>query len=451
MTFNQWQQVKTIVQTALEIEPEKRARFVAENCSDDLNLRREVESLLASYESAGDFIEAPAFIDKIEMLASKDSSTELKTGERVGRFEIRSLIGRGGMGAVYLAKDTRLNRKVALKALPEKLTTDEQSKQRFIREAKATSALNHPHIITIYDIVSDGERDFIAMEYVEGETFRDLLYRGKLEIKRVVDLVAQAASGLAAAHEAGIIHRDIKPENLMVNRDSQVKILDFGLAKLVENQRVSLADSSAETAHYSEVKKIETVRGVIIGTVAYMSPEQAEGHTLNHRTDIFSLGVVFYEMLTGKKPFEGKSTIDTLHSIINEEPRPAIELNPQLPAEVAELLGKAMAKDPRERYQHAGDFELDLRRFKRALETNSLISSRAQLTAKPGARKAKASLYWIAALSILALIAVAALWMWQRAKSSNVANTPRGISLEKAMLTPITVDAGFEGELHWAE
>ena len=211
-----------------------------------------------------------------------------------------SHIGRGGMGEVFLAQDTSLGRKVALKVLPESLTSDEPSKRRFIQEAKAASALNHPHIITIYEIASDGNREFIAMEYVEGQTLRDVLSEVKVKTARAVEFAAQAASALAAAHEAGIIHRDIKPENLMVTRTSQIKILDFGLAKLVEGRAVSVAASDIATEMLPGTK-VGTMPGTILGTVAYMSPEQAEGQALDRRTDIFSLGVVLYEILAARK------------------------------------------------------------------------------------------------------------------------------------------------------
>src|SRR3989454_11294950 len=293
----------------------------------------------------------------------------LTAGTKLGRYEIRSKIGAGGMGEVYLAQDTKLDRKVALKILPAEVTSHRDPIERFVREAKAAAALNHPNIAQVYEISESEGTQFIAMEYIEGETMRSLLAHEKMELKRAVEFVAQVASGLAAAHKEGIVHRDIKPENLMVARTSQIKILDFGLAKLVEKQRAAMATDLTTLAFPGAVVHTETKPGVILGTVAYMSPEQATGRALDHRTDIFSLGVVLYEMLTGKRPFEGKSAIDTLHAIINQEPPPAIELNPRLPAEITDILGKALAKDAEERYQHAGDFELDLRRLKPAIQS----------------------------------------------------------------------------------
>ena len=382
-----------------------------------------------------------------EMLAG--GVAESIVGECVGHYRVLSRIGRGGMGEVYLAEDTRLGRKVALKLLSGDVIADGESRRRFALEAKAASSLNHPNIITVYDIGSHGDRDFIAMEYVEGESLRGLILHGKIEVKRAFELAAQVAGGLAAAHDAGIIHRDIKPENLMVTRTSQVKILDFGLAKLVERQRASIVsrDLSAVLQVQHGVGP-ETVPGTILGTVSYMSPEQAEGRAVDHRTDIFSLGAVLYELLTGKRPFEAKSAIDTLHAIINQEPRPALELNPRLPPQSAEILGKAMAKDERERYRHPGDFELDLRRLKRAMESQSVASTEAR-TLPRGASKERAR--WTSVLSRLipasigAFIALGvALGVWIITKP--VAVAPRAVWPERITLTPLTTDPGFEGD-----
>ena len=274
------------------------------------------------------------------------------------------------MGEVFLAEDTVLNRRVALKLLPAGLLSDAEIRRRFAQEARTVSALNHPQIVTIYDVGAAEGRDFIAMEFVDGETLRERLATGPLEPRRAFDLVAQAAGGLAAAHESGIVHRDIKPENLMVNRNGQLKIMDFGLAKLVERQTAPLLQSGLLTvAETPQPTSHGTATGAILGTVSYMSPEQAQGRPVDHRTDVFSLGLVLYEALTGSRPFSGRSAVETLHAIINEEPVPASERNPNVPREAAEILAKALAKDPAERYQHAADFALDLRRASRAFES----------------------------------------------------------------------------------
>lgn len=435
-----WQEVKDILYSALEMEPEQRASFLDKRCGGDPEMRREVESLLRAHSDAGGRLESPA----IEIMAEAVVDRRDLVGSSFGNYQLIEKLGEGGMGEVYLARDIRLDRKAAIKVLPEALTANNQTKQRFMQEAKAASALNHPNIITIYEIASHNGYDFIAMEYVEGETLRDLLDRGRIETRRAVELSAQAASGLAAAHDAGIIHRDIKPENLMVTRSSQIKILDFGLAKLVERQPLAFADSHMPTIDLPRTsERVLTMPGTILGTVAYMSPEQAEGRPLDRRTDIFSLGVVFYEMISGRRPFAGKSAVDTLHSIINAEPTPARQLNSQLPMEVEDLLAKSLAKDPAERYQHAGDFELDLRRFKRALESGSLLSARVQPQRADG-KDGYPAVWWVGAGVVLLTAVVTAAFLF---RDRSVPVSPMGAAvLAKATLSPLTVDAGFEGE-----
>ena len=337
------------------------------------------------------------------------------------------------MGHVYLADDTRLGRKVALKVLPRELASDEAARRRFVQEARAASALNHPHIVGLLDIGEDGGDDFIVMEYVEGETLRALLGRGPLEVKRAVDLAAQAASGLAAAHDAQIVHRDVKPENLIVTKGNHLKILDFGLAKLTEPHRMDLSDDAVTAANQPAL----TRAGTIVGTAAYMSPEQAQSLAVDGRTDIFSLGAVLYELLTGGRAFTGKSTIDTLHAVINRDPVPAVEVNRGLPLETMDVLAKALAKDPAERYRHAGDFELDLRRLKRGLESGTLPSVMRAAAARGGSR----SMAWaVIAAGVAGSLAIG-LWAFKRP-----AVTAIDTGTQVAALTPLTSDAGFEGE-----
>jgi eukaryotic-like serine/threonine-protein kinase len=361
-----------------------------------------------------------------------------------GRYRIGSLLGRGGMGQVYRAEDTKLGREIAVKLLPAGVADDEEAKRRFAQEARAASALNHPHIITIYDIGSDGSHEFIAMEYVEGESLRDVLSRERVEIKRALELTAQAASGLAAAHRAGIFHRDIKPENLMVAPTSQLKILDFGLAKLSEKQAAPIPGSNVTTVYAPFRFQDETLPGTILGTVAYMSPEQAQAREVDHRTDIFSLGAVLYEMLTGQRAFEGKSGIEILHAIITSEPRPATDVNSRLPIEVMEILSKSMAKEVGERYQHAGDFELDLRRLKRRIEANSLITERAKPASKAQVwGTSKRAVFTASILGVILLVAgMVGAWILGRASTA----TNQEASLAQITLTPLTLDPGYNGE-----
>ncbi len=276
----------------------------------------------------------------------------LSSGEKLGPYEILAPIGAGGMGEVFRAKDTRLHRSVAIKILPRDKIADFERKGRFLQEARAASALNHPNIVTLHDIASDTGVDYLVMEFVSGRSLDKIITPKGIPLSEAIDYTRQIASALAAAHAAGIVHRDIKPANVMVTSESQVKVLDFGLAKLVE--RVPGPEGETQTR---EPALTET--GTVIGTLAYMSPEQARAQPLDHRTDVFSLGVMLYEMLAGQRPFQGKSQVETMHAIINA-PTPPL---PAQPPEIEEILSKALAKDPRDRYQHAGDLELDLRRF----------------------------------------------------------------------------------------
>ena len=367
MTSEQWQQIKTIVQAALEIEPAKRPHFVAENCFGDKFLRCEVQSLLDSYENAGEFIQTPAFVGKLQILAANDSDAKLARGKRISRYEIFSLIGKGGMGDVYLAQDTRLERKVALKILPSDIAFNEERMRRFLQEAKSASALNHPNIITIYESGEIDNTHFIAAEYIEGETLRERLKRELPNLKSALDIAVQISSALDVAHRAGIIHRDIKPENVMIRPDGLVKILDFGIAKLTENQPPE-SNSEATTA----AVRIKTTPGMIIGTASYMSPEQARGKEVDARTDIWSFGVVLYEMIGGTLPFKGETATDLIVAIVEKEPPPlknfAFE---QIPAELDWIVTKTLRKNLDERYQTSSELLDDLQSLRQKLEIES--------------------------------------------------------------------------------
>ncbi|HEV2761774.1 MAG TPA: serine/threonine-protein kinase, partial [Pyrinomonadaceae bacterium] len=284
-------------------------------------------------------------------------------GTHFGRYKVRSLIAVGGMGEVYEAEDAQLGRTVALKVLPAEVACDQQRVQRFLQEGKAASALNHPNILTIYEIGRDGDTCYIVTEFIEGATLRQhVTARAGMTIGGVLDIAIQAAGALARAHEAGIVHRDVKPENIMVRSDGIVKVLDFGLAKLAERP-ASVADSEA-TAH----TLVNTEPGTVLGTPLYMSPEQVRAQELDARTDIFSLGVVLYEMLGGRAPFEGPTAGDVIASIINREPAPLAQLSPDLPPELERIVMKALAKDREERYQVIKDLIIDLKALRRGLE-----------------------------------------------------------------------------------
>ena len=435
MPDSHWENLKEIFHAAVVLAPEQRAAYLDRACDGDASLRQAVESLIKSHEETV-FVDEPAYQAAAEMLVK---GAEFQSGQTVAHYRILSLLGEGGMGKVYLAQDTKLNRKVALKFLPTQLATNQDHLRRFTQEAKSAAALHHPNIAQIFEIGKSDDAHYIAMEYVEGETLRQLLSRRKLDRKKAVEFAAQVASGLATAHKTGVIHRDIKPDNLIVTASGQIKILDFGLAKLVGKERGAAGIGELTTAfmHSGDV----TTPGAILGTVSYMSPEQARAEKLDQRTDIFSLGVVLFEMVTGERPFKGKSAIDTLHAIINEEPPPVSELNPQLPPEFADILSKALAKDTSERYQHAGDFELDLRRFKRALESNSLISTHTRGVALPVKANRRAILFWSIIAVVFVLGVVVAAWLgrsFSRATSS-------GWSTARTVATQLTNYGGTEG------
>jgi len=287
----------------------------------------------------------------------------LNAGTKLGRYEIRSKIGEGGMGEVYLAQDTKLDRKVALKILPADVAAHSDRMKRFVQEAKAASALNHPNIITIHEIDETDSGHFIATEFIDGETLREHMRSASMKLSKVLDVAVQIASALGAAHATGIVHRDIKPENVMLRRDGIVKVLDFGLAKLAERTSPDLVDTEAATR-----ANVKTEPGVVMGTAIYMSPEQARGLPVDRRTDIFSLAVLIYEMVAGRLPFEGSNTNEILASILSDkEPPPLARYANGLPAELERIVTKALRKNKDERYQNIKDLLLDLKSLRERL------------------------------------------------------------------------------------
>jgi serine/threonine protein kinase/tetratricopeptide (TPR) repeat protein len=302
----------------------------------------------------------------------------LTSGTQLGRYEIRSQLGAGGMGEVYLAEDTKLGRQVAIKILSSELTEHPEMLQRFEREARAASALNHPNILTIYEIGEADRARFIATEFIEGESLRVRIKRGPMELPEVLDIGIQIASALAAAHEAGIVHRDIKPENIMLRKDRLVKVLDFGLAKLVKQEAHGL-DSEGVTKAL-----LKTTPGAVMGTTIYMSPEQARGRDVDERTDIWSLGVVLYQMVTGDVPFPGDTMSDVIASILKTDPPPLTHETQPVPRELEHIVSKALRKNREERYQHIRDLLIDLKDCKHELEfAAKLERSFPEQTGKP--------------------------------------------------------------------
>ena len=352
MTPERWQKAKAIFHAALDKPAAARRQFVADACAGDESLRHQVESLLASSEKDGSFIDSPAYEAAATLITNQP--TEMKKGATVGAYEIVSFISRGGMGEVYLGHDRRLGRKVALKILPRSFTKNQERLRRFEQEARSASALNHPNIITIYEILKSESTHVIATEYVEGETLRQRLSNGSFELSEALNVATQVADALSAAHKAGIVHRDIKPENIMIRQDGYVKVLDFGLAKLSE-------EAPSVSADEAPTRQVRTGSGVIIGTAGYMSPEQARGKPVDARSDIFSLGSVIYEMVTRRKPFDGETPSDVLASILKTEPPPVSQLLENAPPELTRIVAKTLKKNRDERYQVISDLLLDLK------------------------------------------------------------------------------------------
>ena len=365
MKPERWKQVSDLFQSAIERAPEERAAFLDESCYGDEGMRREVESLLTSHERAENFIEVPAF-EVAPELVTNDKAGAL-VGKLVGHYRIESLIGVGGMGEVYLARDERLGRKAALKLLPDNLTIDEAQLSRFKNEARSASALNHPNILTVYEIGAEGDRQFIATEFIEGVTLRASITCGRMKPHAALEIAVQVASALTAAHQAGVVHRDIKPENIMLRPDGYVKVLDFGIAKLTE-QRAALGDDTTETT-----ATLQTRPGLVLGTARYMSPEQARGQKVDARSDIWSLGVVLYEMVGGSPPFRGETPSDCIAAILTTEPPPLSGVLPDVPLKLESILQKALRKNSDERYQTTREMLADLRILKSELEADSSL------------------------------------------------------------------------------
>ncbi len=327
----------------------------------------------------------------------------LSPGTRLGAYEILSLVGAGGMGEVYRARDPKLNRDIALKILLEREAADPTRRARFAREAQSVAALNHPNIVTIYSVEEADGIAFLTMEFVAGRPLRELIPKGGIALERLLTIAVPLADAVTAAHARGITHRDLKPANIMVSVDGRVKILDFGLAKLHEAESVPVGMTSFPTAEHA------TGEGRIVGTAAYMSPEQAEGKPLDHRTDIFSFGVILYEMATGERPFQGDTTISVISSIVKDTPRSVTEVNPALPRDIGRIIRRALVKDPDHRYQTVRDLGNDLEDLKRDLDSGEVLSSGASREALRTERRPRRLSAGVAALLIGAL-AVAAGW-----------------------------------------
>ena len=372
MKHERWRQVEQIYHSALEREESQRASFLKEACAEDETLRREVELLLAQKEQAESFIEKPALEAAAKGLAA--GQPQSLVGRQIGSYQILSLLGAGGMGEVYRAEDTRLGRTVAVKVLPAEMGQDQDRLHRFVREARAASALNHANVAHIYEIGQSGGRHFIAMEYVEGQSLAQKMSGQPLELKEVLDIGTQAADALEEAHRKGITHRDIKSANLMITAKGQVKVLDFGLAKITRPE--------GEAAGSDVSTSIHTAPGMVMGTLRYMSPEQVLGKELDARTDLFSLGVVLYEMTTGRLPFSGSNASEVTDRLLHAQPEALARFNYEVPAELERIIRKCLEKDRERRYQSAREVLADLSRLKEE-RAASAVEPAGKRVAKP--------------------------------------------------------------------
>src|SRR6185369_14869805 len=373
MDSEKWRKITELFEAALECPTDARAAFLAAGCEGDEEIRRRVEEMLAADARQNLFIDLPAYraVGTFAPSLTTQADSQSFSGEMIGDYRLVRELGRGGMGAVYLAYDTRLGRNAALKFLPARFHSPERVR-RLEREARAASALNHPHILTIYDFGQQNGRDFIASEFVEGRTLREHISANDLTLNQILEVAIQVASALGTAHAAGIIHRDIKPENIMLRPDGYAKVLDFGLAKLTEKE---LGEDTTSDPRMTAGFKTRT--GILLGTTSYMSPEQVRGQTLDGRSDLFSLGVVLYELISGQRPFRGETVHHTMVAITDLEPAPVGHLVPRAPVTFQNLISQVLAKDPAERYQTAAELIADLEELQSELAAHARVDSTA--------------------------------------------------------------------------
>lgn len=372
MNEERWARIEDLFQRAADLAPDQRPAFLASVCAGDEDLRREVESLLAHDDSKDNLVGA-AVEQAVERLPDKSVLSRDLVGQHVGPYAIIGLIGKGGMGRVFKARDTQLNRSVAIKALPAEHFADPERKQRFLQEAKSASALNHPNIVTVYGLAEQNGTDFIIMEYVSGKTLDRLIPHKGMPLKQALKHGLEIADALAAAHAAGIIHRDIKPSNIMVTEQGRVKVLDFGLAKLTE-----IEPGSEEASPTREALK--TKPGHVFGTAAYMSPEQAQGNRVDPRSDIFSFGTLLYEMVTGRRAFQGQNAMSILAGVLNQEPPLPRTIVTNAPPELERIIVRCLKKEPERRIQHMAEVKLALEEVLEELESPStaLVPAKSQ-------------------------------------------------------------------------
>jgi len=418
MKVEQWVKVEAVLQAALDRPAGERVSFLSEACGGDELLFKETNSLIEAYERASDFIEQPAITRDARVLLADDGGDKL--GSRIGPYEILSRLGVGGMGEVYLAEDARLDRRVALKLLPAYFASDDARLRRFQREARAASALNHPNILTIHEVGESEGVYFIATEFIDGATIRELLRNHDLSLDEILDIAEQVASALAAAHAAGIVHRDIKPENIMRRGDGLVKILDFGIAKLMEPDQLEPSDDTQPS------RATHTETGLVMGTVNYMSPEQARALPVDERTDIWSFGVVLYEMLGRRLPFKGETRMDTLVAILEREPAPLTNIANNYP-QLAQIVETCLRKSAADRFASASNLLVELKQLKQGSGVWPLIDShdKAEAQVLPASRRfAWASL----SVALILVLGTAAVMLYRRPARQSALDQPNAIA-----------------------
>ncbi len=436
-TSDRWKRVEGLFYEAVELDAAARRAFLEQHCAGDELLRSELESLLASSDQPIDFLEKPIAQAARQVV---ERASLVSPGAHFGHYEVISAVATGGMGQVYLARDLQLRRNVALKFLTPELTHDERALRRFEQEACAASALNHPNILTVYEFGQVDGKHYIATEYVEGETLEQKINKGKLPIADVVDISIQACSALAAAHAGGIVHRDIKPANLIVRDDGIVKLLDFGIATL---------SNEAGTPNFVSTLLSASQTGKVIGTVRYMSPEQARGRTVDGRSDLFSLGAVMYQMATGQPAFPGETASDVIAEILKGEPVPLSRAAPDVPAEFEAIVVRAMRKDLQERYPAAGEMLDAIQAFRKDLEFKSKLKVSAPNPASvaltgtpfierrkvkadsksPDLNKTRATRMILVAIPLLTVFLVTAIAVRKQWFSHPVLNKPRTLAV----------------------
>jgi serine/threonine protein kinase len=445
MEPNRWQKIESVFNATLGLPEGDRPAFLDRACEGDRLLRQEVDSLISEVDQPDDFLSQTALTLGARVLFQEQA--ESLTGKTLGAYNILKPLGSGGMGDVFLAEDPRLERLVALKLLPVSLTRDHDRARRFQQEARAASAISHPNIAHIYEFGQVGDRDYLVMEYVEGKTLRELLMANAIDFEQALDIALQVGQALQAAHEAAVVHRDIKPENIMIRRDGYVKVLDFGLAKIA-NRREENPDYQRKLGSSLDTTPLDTRPGLIMGTTAYMSPEQLRGQAVDHRTDIWSLGVTLYEMLAGVQPFVGKTPSDISAATLLKEPEGLVlnHLSGDEASKLQKIILRALHKDVDQRYASAADFVNELEEiqlsFNQARSSSQLFSAvpipERRAEAKRGLARNRAAVITVAgSIGVLALVLMGWLILGTRNQSRlSVDSSQPGDSKPGKLLPP---------------